>query len=116
MLTKNELMNLVNAGFSKDEIFSMFPASEEPAASSEESAPEETENVTSEEQTDDVESAIVLKEYMSQVNNLFEDMTKTLKNIQAANVNNSNFPEVANTTPEEIIGKIIAPENFRKED
>ena len=117
-LTNDDVMKLVNAGYSKPEIDEMFSTNEPAVEPENNPVPENTEPESEPEPTpEDVETAGILKEYMSQVNALFEDMTQTLKSIQSANVKNTNFPEGPTTSPpEDIIGKVIAPQNYRKEE
>ena len=104
-MTREEVLKLVNAGFSKEEIvafqsaeeFTETPAQEEPTT--EEVIVEPTEPTIN-----------------SELKGTLEEIGRTLKDIQKLNLRFTSYPEESGRTPEDIIGEIIAPQNFKKGD
>ena len=101
----DDVMKLVNVGFSKDEIMSYF-GDDEPA-------PEATpEQAPAPEATPEPAPA---PDAMKEVLDSFLDSFKTvIKDINAANIAGSSMPEQHHESAEEVLASIIAPPAKKK--
>lgn len=97
-----EIIKLLDAGYTKEEITEMLKTDESGESPEEEKTPnspeEETPVTTS-------ESSKIITEALSEIKDIFSDFKKELT---AINILNSNIPQNTETT-EDIIGKIINP-------
>ena len=100
MKTYNEIIKLLDAGFSREEILAM----EEQAQDPEPETPEQTEEPSAPQQA---ENAI-----MQAVNNMLEKMDRKLTELQAANIYTSQQPggaEPHEKTAEEALEELVRP-------
>lgn len=98
----NEIIKLLDAGFTRDEILAMEEQEETPAPETE--TPEQTEEPSAPQQA---ENAI-----MQAVNSMLEKMDRKLTELQAANIYTSQQPGGADQhekTAEEALEEIIRP-------
>lgn len=104
------VLELVKAGFDKDEIMKMFDGDEEvtpeepeekPEESKPEEKPEESKPEEKPEQKQDPYAA-----YVQAMQKTMDEMRETLKKIQAANVRGTELPENKDE-PADILGKAI---------
>ena len=102
----DQVMKLVNAGFTKDEIMKMMPV-----APSEEPPKEEPPKEEPLKEEPPKESASL----SAGLNDLLMEMDKTLKSIQNANIQSSRMPEESHEKPEEILAKLLYP-NFNQKE
>lgn len=114
-----DLIELGKMGFTKDDIVNFLNngngiSESEPQKSGTEETIEETTESTETKPTESKENDF--QSFAVGINALYEEMNKTLKDIQKANINNSNQPEIQKRNPEDIIGKIITPRNYRKDE
>lgn len=100
----DDVMKLVNAGFSKDEIVKYFGEDEHTP----EAAPEETpEPAPAPEATPE---PVPAPDAMKEVLDSFLDSFKTVvDDIKAANISKSSMPEQHYESAEEVLASIIAP-------
>lgn len=100
----DQVMKLVEAGFTKDEIMKMIPQeSNEPENNPEENS--EPENKPEPEKNP----------LSSGMEELLKEMNSTLKSMQAANIQNSRMPEESREKPEDILASLIYPSFNQKE-
>ena len=101
MKTFNEIIKLLDAGFTHDEILAM---EEEQVQDPEPETPEQTEEPSAPQQADNA--------IMQAVNNMLEKMDRKLTELQAANIYSSQQPGGADQhekTAEEALEEIIRP-------
>lgn len=109
-MKSNDVLTLLKAGYTKDEIQAM-DQEQAPVRPAEVSDPDDSpvENNTPEVVTSNKEMAP--EDMYTQMLQKMQDMLSDgLANIQKANIAAAEMPEVHETTPEDLIAKIIAPE------
>lgn len=106
-----DLLKLGEMGFTKEDIMKMVAGNEPEKEPSQEPQNEPvTDDIPENEETPSNEE----KSLSTGINALLEDMHKTLKGIQDANIQNSRMPEVKVKKPEDILADVIFP-TFKKE-
>ena len=95
------VLELVKAGFDKDEIMKMVDSGEEVTPEEPEEKPEESKPEEKPEQKQDPYAA-----YVQAMQKTMDEMRETLKKIQAANVRGTSLPENKDE-PADILGKAI---------
>lgn len=103
-MRKDEVLKLIEAGFTKDEILAM---EEDPDLTPEEPAEEEEAAEDPAPAAEHFESPE--KMYQTMMEQLKETLNAGLKGIQAANIRGADQPEVKQDTPEDMIARVIAP-------
>ena len=99
--TKDEVERMLNPGLPEAEP----PEVDTPSPNAEPSSPNAEQN-----------EAAAMNINLDPLYSTLEKMEKTLKDIQIANLIGTRYPEEPARTPEMIIGEIIAPDNYKKED
>ena len=95
------VLELVKAGFDKDEIMKMVDSGEEVTPEEPEEKPEESKPEEKPEPKQDPYAA-----YVQAMQKTMDEMRETLKKIQAANVRGTSLPENKDE-PADILGKAI---------
>lgn len=109
-MTKETLIKLVDAGFSKDDILQLF-GPEQNESKGKEPEPKEPEP------QDPAPQNVNINEFTEALNGFQQLMQQTLKDIQAANLHAARQPEPKTESPEDILGTIIYPSySGRKEE
>lgn len=109
-MTLEQILKLGEMGFSKDEILKMKGISDDVNQDPEpEPQPEPQPEPESQPQPQNESLSMG-------INALLEDMHKTLKGMQEANINASNMPEVVKKAPEDILAEVIFPTFNKKKE
>lgn len=90
-----EILKLIDAGFTRDEILKL----EDPEAAA---APEEPE----EEESADPEQVDPQEEFKTALNGILDSFKAVAKEIKAANIANSKMPEIASTSADDVMAQI----------
>ena len=93
----DEIMKLIDAGFTRDEIIAL----ETPAE-----APEEKPEEAPEEKPEEVKTPLP-EEYASALNGILDSFKAVAKEIKAANILNSNMPEVPAKSAEDALWEAV---------
>ena len=101
----NDVMKLIDAGFTKDEIMKMI----QPEVKTEEQdmAPEP-------EKASEPEKAPENNSLSAGLTDLLSEMHTTLKSIQNANIQGSRMPEESREKPEDILASLIYPSQVKE--
>ena len=101
----DEVMLLIKAGYTKEEIQAMeTPALEEPAQ-----APEPEPEAPAPEPAPTLENGQPMDQIMTMLHDMIQQNQQTLQAMQAANIQAARMPAETKETPEDLIAKIIAP-------
>ena len=110
-----QILKLGEIGFTKEEILKMAMANQEPDKEPEKEPEQEPEKEPEKDPEQESEQPEPDNESLSTgINALLQDMHKTLKGIQDANIKRSRMPEVETKKPEDILAEVIFP-TYKKE-
>ena len=100
----DEVMMLIKAGYTKEEIQAM-----EAPAPAPEPTPEPAPEPTAEPAPEPAAEPAPMDQMMQTLQNMIRQNQQMLEAMQAANVQAARMPEEKKETPEDLIAKIIAP-------